>query len=93
MITAVAYNLEICVNGIWYAMNEEYRKSIDDLDDYPPITSLFKDHTARELDTFLTFMEAVISSPDAPGICKDDAASVHGDAVIAYADMVGPEGV
>lgn len=63
----------------------------DNLDDYPPL--IFTGFTASELDKFLDFMERGISLPETPDIVQHDLVSLHGDAVLVYADMVGPEKV
>jgi hypothetical protein len=63
---------------------------ITDLDGYPTLGPLFveKGLTVTELDAFLTRMEDVLMLPEAPEICKEDALSLHGDAVIPYANLV-----
>jgi hypothetical protein len=68
---------------------------MDDLNDYPSLTPLFATAglTASELDQFLTYMETAITTVNAPGIVIEDCVSIHGDAILVYADLVGGENV
>jgi len=63
-------------------------KQVDELDDWPSLTPVFSTFTARELDTFLTMMEAGITLPETPAIIQDDLASLHGDALMAYSAKI-----
>jgi hypothetical protein len=65
--------------------------NVDVLDEYPSLGPLFVQAgmTASELDKFLTMMEQGITYRETPEIMREDMASLHGDAVLIYADMVG----
>lgn len=67
----------------------------DWLDDYPSLGPVFIQAglTVSELDQFLSAMEQGIAFEDTPEILREDMTSLHGDAVLIYADMVGGENV
>jgi hypothetical protein len=65
------------------------------IDECPSLETLFREKglTRDELDKLLSYMEWGISHPDVPGVVINDLVSIHGDAILIYADMVGPEHV